>query len=419
MLVPLFRYLHEIGFPGAGLFHYISFRSAMAFIVALIIATAIGKRIILSLQKKQIGETIRDLNLEGQMKKKGTPTMGGIIIILAILIPVLLFTKLDNIYIILMLISTIFLGGLGFADDYIKVFKKDKEGLKGKFKIIGQIGIALIVGIVLYLSPNVVIRENVEIVKNEKVENVHINNNEVKSTKTTIPFFKNNNMDYAGLFDFLGPYKQTAGWILFILVTIFIVTAVSNGANLTDGLDGLTTGSSAIIGVVLFILAYVSSHLNYASYLNIMYIPGSEELAVYMAAFIGATVGFLWYNSYPAQVFMGDTGSLMIGGVIAVFSVIIRKELLIPIFCGIFLVENLSVVLQVSYFKHTKRRNGTGKRLFKMSPLHHHFQKRGNSGIDALIQWPLQAIPESKIVIRFWIIGLILAVIAIATLKMR
>jgi len=405
MLVPLFRYLHEIGFPGAGLFHYISFRSAMAFIVALIIATAIGKRIILSLQKKQIGETIRDLNLEGQMKKKGTPTMGGIIIILAILIPVLLFTKLDNIYIILMLISTIFLGGLGFADDYIKVFKKDKEGLKGKFKIIGQIGIALIVGIVLYLSPNVVIRENVEIVKNEKVENVHINNNEVKSTKTTIPFFKNNNMDYAGLFDFLGPYKQTAGWILFILVTIFIVTAVSNGANLTDGLDGLTTGSSAIIGVVLFILAYVSSHLNYASYLNIMYIPGSEELAVYMAAFIGATVGFLWYNSY--------------GGVIAVFSVIIRKELLIPIFCGIFLVENLSVVLQVSYFKHTKRRNGTGKRLFKMSPLHHHFQKRGNSGIDALIQWPLQAIPESKIVIRFWIIGLILAVIAIATLKMR
>jgi phospho-N-acetylmuramoyl-pentapeptide-transferase len=419
MLVPLFRYLHELGIPGTGLFHYISFRSAMAFILAMIIATTIGKRIIHTLQQKQIGETIRDLDLEGQKEKKGTPTMGGIIILLSILIPVLLFTKLDNIYIILMLITTVWLGGLGFADDYIKVFKKDKEGLKGKFKIVGQIGIGLIVGVVLYLSPNVVIRENVEIVKNEKVENVQIKNNEVKSTKTTIPFFKNNNMDYAGLFDSLGPYKQTAGWVLFILVTIFIVTAVSNGANLSDGLDGLATGSSAIIGVVLLILAYVSSHVNYASYLNIMYIPGSEELAVFMAAFIGATIGFLWYNSYPAQVFMGDTGSLMIGGVIAVFSIIIRKELLIPIFCGIFLIENLSVMLQVAYFKHTKRKTGIGKRLLKMSPLHHHFQKAGNSGIDALIQRPLQAIPESKIVIRFWIVGLILATIAIATLKMR
>jgi len=406
-------------FPGAGVFHYISFRSAIAFILALFIATSVGKRIIAYLQLKQVGETIRDLDLEGQMSKKGTPTMGGVIILLAILIPVLLFTKLDNIYIILMLISTVLLGSLGFADDYIKVFKKDKEGLKGKFKIVGQIGIGLIVGVVLYLSPQVVIRENVEIVKNEQIERVHIKQDEVKSTKTTIPFFKNNNMDYAGLFDSLGENQQVAGWILFILVTIFIVTAVSNGANLSDGLDGLATGSSAIIGVVLFILAYVSSHMNYASYLNIMYIPGSEELSVYMAAFIGATIGFLWYNSYPAQVFMGDTGSLMLGGVIAVFSIIIRKELLIPIFCGIFLVENLSVVLQVSYFKHTKRRFGAGKRLLKMSPLHHHFQKAGNSGIEALIQRPLQAIPESKIVIRFWIIGLILAVIAIATLKMR
>jgi phospho-N-acetylmuramoyl-pentapeptide-transferase len=419
MLIPLFHYLDQLDFPGAGVFHYISFRSAMAFIFAMFIATSVGKRIIDYLQLKQIGETVRDLNLEGQMSKKGTPTMGGIIILFAILIPVLLFTKLDNIYIILMLISTVLLGGLGFADDYIKVFKKDKEGLKGRFKIIGQVGIGLIVGIVLYLSPQVVIRENVETFRNEQIERVHFSQDEVKSTKTTIPFFKNNNMDYAGLFDSLKEHKQAAGWILFILVTIFIVTAVSNGANLTDGLDGLATGSSAIIGVVLFILAYVSSHMNLASYLNIMYIPGSEELAVYMAAFIGATIGFLWYNSYPAQVFMGDTGSLMLGGVIAVFSIIIRKELLIPIFCGIFLVENLSVVFQVSYFKHTKRKTGAGKRLLKMSPLHHHFQKAGNGVIDALIQRPLQAIPESKIVIRFWIIGLILAVIAIATLKMR
>ena len=419
MLVPLFHYLDQLNFPGAGVFHYISFRSAIAFILAMFIATSVGKRIIDYLQLKQIGETVRDLNLEGQMSKKGTPTMGGIIILLAILIPVLLFTKLDNVYIILMLISTVLLGVLGFADDYIKVFKKDKEGLKGKFKIIGQVGIGLIVGIVLYLSPQVVIRENVEIVKNDQIERVHIRYDEVKSTKTTIPFFKNNNMDYAGMFDSLREHKQLAGWVLFILVTIFIVTAVSNGANLSDGLDGLATGSSAIIGVALFILAYVSSHMNYASYLNIMYIPGSEELAVYMAAFIGATIGFLWYNSYPAQVFMGDTGSLMLGGVIAVFSIIIRKELLIPIFCGIFLIENLSVVLQVSYFKHTKRKTGVGRRLLKMAPLHHHFQKSGNSGIDALIQKPFQAIPESKIVIRFWIIGMILAVIAIATLKMR
>lgn len=419
MLVPLFQYLHSLDFPGAGMFQYISFRSAVAFILAMIITTTVGKKIIRRLRKKQIGETIRDLDLEGQLSKAGTPTMGGVIIMIALLIPVLLLTKLNNIYIILMIITTVWLGALGFADDSIKVFKKDKEGMKGKAKIVGQISIGLLVGVVLYLSPNVVIHENVEIYRNDQVQSVSIKKDEVKSTKTTIPFVKNNNMDYAGLFNNLGKHKQTAGWIFFILVTIFIVTAVSNGANLTDGLDGLATGSSAIIGVALYILAYVSSNARYAAYLNVMYIPGSEELAVYMAAFVGATVGFLWYNSYPAQVFMGDTGSLMLGGIVAVFSIIIRKELLIPIFCGIFLVEDLSVLMQSSYFKFTKKRTGKGVRIFKMAPLHHHFQKPGNSGIEALIQKPLAAVPESKIVVRFWIVGIILAAIAIATLKMR
>jgi len=419
MLIPLFEYLDKIDFPGAGIFHYISFRSAVAFILALFIATTIGKRIIMSLQLKQVGEIIRDLDLEGQLSKKGTPTMGGIIILLAIMIPVLLMTRLNNTYVQIMLISTILLAAIGFADDYIKVFKKHKEGLKGRFKIFGQVGVGLIVGVVLYISPDVVIRENVEVFRNYQVESVKFRSDEVKSTKTTIPFFKNNNMDYAGLFKGMKNHGQTAGWLLFIAVTIFIVCAVSNGANLTDGQDGLATGLSAIIGVVLAILAYVSSNINFASYLNIMFIPGSGELAVYMAAFIGATIGFLWYNSYPAQVFMGDTGSLMLGGVIAVVSVIIRKELLIPIFCGIFFVETLSVMLQRSYFKFTKKRTGVGKRIFKMTPLHHHFQKMGNAGIVALIQKPIQAIPESKIVIRFWLIGIILAVMAIATLKMR
>ncbi len=419
MFVELFRYLDSLDFPGAGMFQYISFRSALAFILSMFIATTIGKKIIAKLQMKQIGETIRDLDLEGQMSKRGTPTMGGIIILLAILIPVLLLTKLNNIYIILMVASTVWLGIIGFTDDYIKVFKKDKEGLKGVFKILGQVGIGLIVGMVLYLSPQVVIRENVEVFRNEKVQNVNYNQDEVKSTKTTIPFFKNNNMDYAGLFNKMKEHKQAAGWILFIVVVIFIVTAVSNGANLTDGLDGLATGSSAIIGVVLLVLAYVSSNIVWASYLNIMYIPGTEELVVYAAAFIGATIGFLWYNSYPAQVFMGDTGSLMLGGVIAIFSIIIRKELLIPIFCGIFLVEALSVMMQRYYFKYTKLRFGVGKRILKMAPLHHHFQKQGFAGIDALIQKPSRAIPESKITIRFWIVGMILAVLAIATLKMR
>ncbi|MGE4433596.1 MAG: phospho-N-acetylmuramoyl-pentapeptide-transferase [Bacteroidales bacterium] len=419
MLVYLFEYLDKLDVPGAGMFQFITYRAVVAFILSMFIGTSIGKRIIHYLQWKQVGEIIRDLDLEGQISKKGTPTMGGVIIFLSIVIPTLLFAKLNNIYILLMLIATVWLAGLGFADDYIKVFKKDKQGLKSKVKIVGQVGIGFIVGLVLYLSPDVVIRENTEVLKNDQVESVHFSKDEVKSTKSTIPFFKNNNLDYAAFFDHLGAHRQLAGWILFIFMTIFVVTAVSNGANLTDGLDGLATGTSAIVGVALLILAYVSSNVNFASYLNIMYIPGSEEMVVFMAAFIGATVGFLWYNSYPAQVFMGDTGSLMIGGIIAVFAIIIRKELLIPILCGVFLLENLSVILQRVFFKWTKRSRGVGKRIFKMAPLHHHFQKPGKSGIDALIQWPIQAIPESKIVIRFWIISLLLAAIAIATLKMR
>lgn len=419
MLVPLFEYLNKLDISGAGMFQYVSFRSIMAFIFSLLIATIIGRKIIRSLQAKQIGDVPRDLDVEGQLSKKGTPTMGGIIIFLSLIIPVLLFAKLNNIYIILMLISTVWLTALGFADDYIKVFKQHKEGLKGKFKIIGQLGIGLIVGLTLYLSPEVVIRENVQFNNGLPNEEVRFDQGEVKSTKTTIPFLKNNNLDYANLVGFMKEHKQAAGWILFVLVTIFIVTAVSNGANLTDGLDGLTTGTSAIIGVGLGILAYVSSNMNYASYLNIMYIPGSEELVIYMSAFVGATVGFLWFNSYPAQVFMGDTGSLMLGGVIAVFALIIRKELMLLFFCGVFFIESLSVMMQVSYFKFSKRRTGVGKRIFKMTPLHHHFQKPGHAGIDALIQKPLRAIPESKIVIRFWIISLLLAAFAIVTLKIR
>ncbi|MCK9300977.1 MAG: phospho-N-acetylmuramoyl-pentapeptide-transferase [Bacteroidales bacterium] len=419
MLVPLFDYLDSIDFTGAGMFQYVSFRSIMAFIFSLLIATFIGRKIIRKLQVMQIGDVPRDLDVEGQLSKKGTPTMGGVIIFLSLIVPVLLFAKLNNIYIILMLISTVWLTVLGFADDYIKVFRKHKEGLKGKFKIIGQVGIGLIVGLTLYISPEVVIRENVQLNNGQPNEEVRFDEGEVKSTKTTIPFMKNNNLDYANIVGFMKEHKQAAGWVLFVLVTIFIVTAVSNGANLTDGLDGLTTGTSAIIGVGLGILAYVSSNMNFASYLNIMYIPGSEELVIYMSAFVGATVGFLWYNSYPAQVFMGDTGSLMLGGVIAVFAIIIRKELMLLFFCGMFLIESLSVMMQVSFFKWTKHRYGAGKRIFKMAPLHHHFQKPGNSGIEALIQKPLKAMPESKIVIRFWIISLLLAALAIVTLKIR
>ncbi len=405
MFYYLFHYLSQFDVPGAGVFKYISFRSAFAFIFSLLIATFIGKRIIRHLQKKQIGEIIRDLNLEGQMSKKGTPTMGGIIIIIAIFIPCLLFGRLENIYLILMLISVLWLGCIGFLDDYIKVFKKDKEGLHGRFKIIGQIGLGLIVGLTLYLSDDVVIRENTTKVRRDNTEIIEYAKQDQKSTKTTIPFFKNNNLDYADLFPFAGKHAQTCGWILFVLITIFIVMAVSNGANLTDGLDGLATGTSAIIGTTLGILAYLSSHVEFAGYLNIMYIPHSEELVVFICAFVGATIGFLWYNSYPAQVFMGDTGSLTLGGIIAVFAVIIHKELLIPILCGIFLVENLSVMFQVSYFKYTKKKYGEGRRIFKMSPLHHHYQKSG--------------IPEPKIVARFWIVGMLLAVLTIVTLKLR
>lgn len=421
MLYHLFTYLDKyFDIPGAGMFNYISFRTGIAFILALTLSTLFGRRIIDYLQKKQIGETIRELGLEGQMSKKGTPTMGGVIIIIAILIPTLLLAALNNIYVLMMIITTVWMGLIGFLDDYIKVFRKNKEGLKGKFKIVGQVGLGLIVGLTMYLSPDIVIRENSEIKgKNTRVEDVTYSKHDIKSTNTTIPFFKNNNLDYADAFLWAGDKAQQYGWILFVFVVIFIVTAVSNGANMTDGLDGLATGSSAIIGVILGILAYVSGNVNYAGYLNIMYLPGTGELLIYAGAFIGATIGFLWYNAFPAQVFMGDTGSLTLGGIIAVFAIVIHKELLIPILCGIFLVENLSVMMQVSYFKYTKKRYGEGRRIFKMAPLHHHFQKPGNAGIQAYFQSPLQAMPESKIVIRFWIVGIILAAVTIITLKIR
>ncbi len=416
MLYYLFAYLDKFDFPGAGMFQYISFRSAITVITSLIISMIFGKRIINFLRKQQIGEEIRDLGLEGQMSKKGTPTMGGVIILGSIIIPTLLFADILNIYVILMLITTFWLGSIGFLDDYIKTFKKNKEGLAGKFKIVGQVGLGLIVGLTLYLSDDVVIRENVVAPQNATVNQIVQGDDQtndqteslaqdIKSTKTTIPFFKNNEFDYEYLVSFMGKYSQKAAWIVFVLVVIFIVTAISNGANLTDGLDGLATGTSSIIGATLGILAYVGGNVIYADYLNIMYIPHTGELVVFMSAFIGATIGFLWYNSYPAQIFMGDTGSLSLGGIIAVFAIIIRKELLIPILCGIFIVENLSVVMQVGYFKYTKRKFGEGRRIFKMSPLHHHYQIKGY--------------PEPKIVMRFMIVGIILAVISIVTLKIR
>ncbi len=418
MLYYLFNYLDTINFPGARLFTFISFRSAAAVITSLIISLLIGKRIILYLQKKQVGEVVRNLGLEGQYKKEGTPSMGGVIIIASIIIPTLLFAKLGNVYIILMLITTVWLGLIGFLDDYIKIFRKNKEGLAGKFKIAGQIVLGIIVGLTLFFSSEVKIAEKVDVASltlRERHEMIDTSvpipeqgviTMEKKSTKTTIPFVKNNEFDYAWLVSFIGEkYRRPFTWIAFVIIVIFIVTSVSNGANLTDGLDGLATGTSAIMGTALAILAYVSSNIIYANYLNIMYIPGSEELVIYASAFIGATIGFLWYNSYPAQVFMGDTGSLALGGIIAVFAFIIRKELLIPVLCGIFLVENLSVVLQVSWFKHTRRKYGTGRRIFLMAPLHHHYQKKG--------------FPEPKIVTRFWIVAIILAVISIVTLKIR
>lgn len=421
MLYHLFHYLDQIfDIPGGRLFNFISFRTGLAFILALLLSTMFGRRIIDYLQKKQIGETIRDLGLEGQMSKKGTPTMGGVIIIIAILVPTLLLADITNIYVLLMIVTTVWMGLIGFLDDYIKVFRKNKEGLKGRFKIVGQVGLGLIVGLTMYFSPTMVIRENIEVKgATQRVENVLYSKHNVKSTKTTIPFVKNNNFNYADAFKSAGEKAQDYGWILFVVVTIFIVTAVSNGANLTDGLDGLATGSSAIMGVILGILAYVSGNINYAGYLNIMYLPGTGELLVFAGAFIGATIGFLWYNSFPAQIFMGDTGSLTLGGIIAVFAILTRKELLIPILCGVFFVESLSVILQVGFFKFTKKRFGEGKRIFKMTPLHHHYQKQGNAGIQAIFQRPIQAMPESKIVIRFWIVGIILAAITIITLKIR
>ena len=406
MLYYLFQWLDKYDFPGAGMFGYTSFRSLMAIILALLISSIWGDKFINLLKRKQITETQRDASIDPfGVNKVGVPSMGGVIIIFAILIPCLLLGKLNNIYMILMLITTIWLGSLGFADDYIKIFKKDKEGLHGKFKIIGQVGLGLIVGLTLYLSPQVVIRENIEIEKPDgQIEVVHAAK-EIKATQTTIPFFKSNNFDYADLVGFMGEHAQTAGWILFVIITIFVVTAVSNGANLNDGMDGMAAGNSAIIGLTLGILAYVSSHIEYAGYLNIMYIPGSEELVIFICAFIGALIGFLWYNAYPAQVFMGDTGSLTIGGIIAVYAIIIHKELLIPILCGIFLVENLSVILQRLYYKAGKRK-GVKQRLFKRT-------------CSVVFTKPDKLFHESKITIRFWIVTIVLAAITIITLKIR
>lgn len=416
MLYYLYDLLAEYDIPGIGMFQYISFRSGAAIILSLFIATAFGKRIIRFLQRQQIGEEIRDLGLEGQMQKKGTPTMGGIIILAAIVIPTILFARLDNIYILLMLITTVFLGMIGFVDDYIKVFMKNKKGLAGKFKIMGQVSLGLIVAATLFLSDDVKVREHVkdasgkdmkELVIEPKTgqQSIQFVTRDIKSTKTTIPFIKKNEFDYEWLVAFTGEASSWLKWILYAVAIIFIITAVSNAANLTDGIDGLAAGTSAISGATLGVLAYVSGNIIYADYLSIMYIPNTGELTIFVAAFIGATVGFLWYNSYPAQVFMGDTGSLALGGILAVFSVIIRKEILIPLLCGIFLIENFSVMIQVAWFKYTKRKYGEGRRVFLMSPIHHHYQKKG--------------IPEAKITTRFWIVGIFLAVITIITLKIR
>ena len=416
MLYWLYELLAGHDIPGLGMIPGISFRSAAAIITSLFITTAFGKKMIRFLQRKQIGEVVRDLGLEGQMQKKGTPTMGGVIILSAIIIPTLLFARLDNVYIILMLITTAFLGMIGFIDDYIKVFLKNKEGLAGKFKILGQVSLGIIVVSTLFINDDVLVRQNVKDAQGNDLTEIVTNpvtgqpetkyvTEDVKSTVTTIPFVKKNEFNYKWLVPFAGEKMWWLKWVVYALAIILIITAVSNAANLTDGLDGLATGTSAISGATLGVLAYVSGNIIYADYLSIMYIPNIGELTIFTAAFIGATVGFLWYNSYPAQVFMGDTGSLALGGILAVFSIIIRKEILIPLLCGIFLIENLSVVIQVSWFKYTKRKYGEGRRVFLMSPIHHHYQKRG--------------IPEAKIVTRFWIVGIILAVFTIITLKMR
>jgi phospho-N-acetylmuramoyl-pentapeptide-transferase len=408
MLYYLFEYIEKhYHLAGAGLFQFITFRSALAFVLSLLVSMLFGKRIIDYLRKKQIGESVRDLGLHGQLEKAGTPTMGGVIIILATLIPVLLLAKLDNIYIIILIISTLWMGIIGFADDYLKIYKKNKDGLKGRFKILGQVGLGIIVGTMLYFHPEVQMKEEIranQIVQNNtEIKNVF--GEAEKSVKTTVPFMKGNQLDYAYFISFIGDDYQKYAWLVFIPLVIFIITAVSNGANLTDGIDGLAAGSSAIIVGALGIFTWVSGNIVFADYLDVMYIPNSGEMTVFVSAFAGALVGFLWYNTFPAQIFMGDTGSLTIGGVIAVLAIAVRKELLIPILAGIFLIENLSVVLQVAYFKYTRKKYGEGKRIFLMSPLHHHYQKRGYH--------------ESKIVVRFWIIGIMLAVVTIITLKVR
>ncbi len=408
MLYYLFEYLEsEYQLAGAGLFQYITFRAAIAFIFSLLISTIYGKKIINFLRKKQVGETVRALGLDGQEQKAGTPTMGGVIIILATLIPVFLFAKLDNIYIIILIITTIWMGAIGFLDDYIKIFKKDKEGLKGRFKVLGQVGLGLIVGSLLFFNDEVTIKEELpqHVVQIAEDGSRQVFGNEHKSSKTTVPFFKNNELDYSKSLSWLGEDYEDYAWLIFIPIVIFIITAVSNGANLTDGIDGLAAGSSVIIVATLGVFAWISGNIIFADYLDVMYIPNSGEMVIYISAFAGALIGFLWYNTFPAQVFMGDTGSLTIGGIIAVLAIATRKELLIPILAGIFLAENLSVILQVGYFKYTKKKFGEGRRIFKMSPLHHHYQKLGYH--------------ESKIVTRFWIVGILLAVLSIVTLKLR
>tara|TARA_R110002096_G_scaffold44354_4_gene119217 strand:- start:4293 stop:5534 length:1242 start_codon:yes stop_codon:yes gene_type:complete len=413
MLYYLFEYLEkEFQFPGATLFGFITFRAAFAMILSLLISTIYGKRIIRFLQKRQMGETIRDLGLEGQTEKAGTPTMGGLIIILATLIPVLLLAKLENIYVILLIITTLWMGTIGFIDDYLKRFKNDKDGLKGRFKVAGQIGLGLIVGLTLFFHQDVTMKEKLPLeeqqillAENPNIEASKLFQDEKKSTKTTIPFVKGNEFDYADLITWINPNLEKYAWLIFILIAIVIVTGVSNGANLTDGIDGLAAGTSAIIVLTLGIFAWVSGNIIFSEYLNIMYIPRVEEITIYIAAFVGALIGFLWYNTYPAQVFMGDTGSLTIGGIIAVIAIAVRKEWLIPVLCGIFVAENLSVIMQVSWFKYTRKKYGEGRRIFKMSPLHHHYQKLGYH--------------ESKIVTRFWIVGILLAILSIVTLKLR
>jgi phospho-N-acetylmuramoyl-pentapeptide-transferase len=410
MLYYLFEYLDKtLDVPGTGVFQYITFRSALAIILSLLLSTIFGKRVINYLRKQQVGETVRELGLEGQVEKAGTPTMGGLIIIFSTLVPVVLLAKLDNIYVILLIVTTLWMGTIGFVDDYIKIFKKDKQGLKGIFKVIGQVGLGLIVGATLYFHPGVTIRKEVDksnvVVVNATQNTINPVSMEEKSTATTIPFFKNNEFDYAELLAWTGDGYQDFAWLIFIPIVIFIITAVSNGANLTDGIDGLAAGTSAISVIALGVFTFVSGNIIFSNYLNIMFIPNSGEMTVFIAAFVGALIGFLWYNSYPAAVFMGDTGSLTIGGIIAVLAIAVRKEMLIPVICGIFLAENLSVVLQVFYFKYTKKRFGEGRRIFLMSPLHHHYQKKGYH--------------ESKIVTRFWIVGILLAIVSIVTLKLR